>query len=358
MTVVTASTELTCPPILLYTKNNSGELRGAVSTNRNGRIDASRKQRRAIEFDSLKYKPNMRGYKMAQSSENTKVYDGPVLTQTHEVESKTNEKLFKDSASATNSLAGSARSILSEIDPSSPESTKKAESALDSKVSGLLPQDDQNLLKAMNHAVVEGDTKALGAAIASMKDDPAKLKNFIDELQKNLNQSDAGVNISVTKDGNVVVYKQDDSAGVQYDSKTGKPTVVPIEHQDGNVILGQGEVLNKTPDDVAKDIGLSAREGILGLSLKFPPLFPDSPSRQLPIPDVPPMPGPDFPNRPRGEEPTFPDFPPPGHGIDPDWNDPTKPFPPKGKPEPDWNDPTKPFPPKGKPEPDYNGRDE
>jgi hypothetical protein len=276
---------------------------------------------------------------MAQSSENTKLDAASTEkvakgTGDHGADAKQSlEKMRKDS-SLENSvkLGPNVSSILSRLDPSSPESAKKAESALDSQVSGLLPKDDQNLLKSMNHAIVEGDTKALGAAIASMKDDPAKLKSYVDELQKNLNQADAGVNVTVTKDGNVVVYKQDDTAGVQYDGKTGAASVVPLEHQDGNVILGQGEVLNKTPEDVSKAIGLSAREGILGLSLKFPSLFPlePSPSHQIP-----------------GSGAPIPDWPTPSHRLPPDADPrPSDPQPPDFRPD---------YPRPGFPSPDQQG---
>jgi hypothetical protein len=277
---------------------------------------------------------------MAQSSENTKL-DAASTEKVAKGDSgdhgavakQSLEKMQKDSSYENNvKLGPNVSSILSQLDPSSPESTKKAESALDSKVSGLLPKDDQNLLKSMNHAIVEGDSKALGAAIASMKDDPAKLKSYVDELQKNLNQADAGVNVTVTKDGNVVVYKQDDTAGVQYDGKTGAASVVPLEHQDGNVILGQGEVLNKTPEDVSKDIGLSAREGILGLSLKFPTLFPTEPpfpSQQIP-----------------GSGQPFPDWPGPGHPLPPDGNPRPDPLPPDFRPD---------YPRPGFPSPDQQG---
>ena len=253
---------------------------------------------------------------MVQPIENAKVNDK--AAQNHEAGDTTHAKLLKDSTADGNSLKGSigASVRMSDVDPSSPESTKKAEDSLDSKVSGLLPQADQDLLKNMNHAIVEGDTKALGTAIASMKDDPAKLKSFVKELQKNLDQSDAGVKVSVTKDGNVVTYKDGDSAGVQYDSKTGEPSVVPIKNEDGNVILGKGEVLNKTPEEVSKDIAQSAREGILGLSLKFPSIFDHLPGGDNQIPRG----GSQIPGG------TIPDFPRPGTpgdnppiGNDPGW---------------------------------------
>jgi hypothetical protein len=170
-----------------------------------------------------------------------------------------------------------------DVDPSSPESGKKAEAILDSKMSGFVSKEDRNLLKTMSHAILEGDPKAFGAAIASMKDHPAKLKKFVDELQKNLDQADAGVNVTVTKDGNVVVYKQDDSVGIQYDGKTGRSSVVALEHENDNVILG-GQVLNKTPEDVSKDIALSARQGILGLTLEFPSPYPQQGTNSMAIP--------------------------------------------------------------------------
>jgi hypothetical protein len=255
---------------------------------------------------------------MVQPIENAKVNDKAV--KNHEAADTTHAKLLQDSTVDGHSLKGSigASIRMSDVDPSSPESTKKAEDNLDSKVSGLLPQADQDLLKSMNHAIVEGDTKALGSAIASMKDNPEKLKSFVKELQKNLDQSDSGVKVSVTKDGNVVTYKDGDSAGVQYDSKTGEPSVVPIQNEGGNVILGNGEVLNKTPEEVSKDIGLSAREGILGLNLKFPSIFDHLPGgdNQIPRGDN-PIPGgtiPDFPNRPG-----LPGDNPPPIGNDPGW---------------------------------------
>ncbi len=145
-----------------------------------------------------------------------------------------------------------------------PEDLKDAQKVLDSKVSNVLPEKDQAILKSMNHALINGDSKEFGEAVAKLHGDPARIKAFVADLERSLKDSGAGVHVVVSKDGNVIAYKDGDTAGVQYNGKTGESTVVPLKNEGGNVIVENGEVLNKQPADVFQDLGRSAASNILG----------------------------------------------------------------------------------------------
>src|SRR6202022_1472932 len=84
---------------------------------------------------------------------------------------------------------------------------KDAEKKPHKQIRCLIPECDKKNLEDANHAVLNGDTKALAAVLEKYKDDPAKLKAFTDEMNRELKDSHAGVGIHTTDDGKVEVYR-------------------------------------------------------------------------------------------------------------------------------------------------------
>lgn len=137
-----------------------------------------------------------------------------------------------------------------------PEETKEAKQKLDSHVSELIPDKTQCLLKDMQHRILDGDLSGLERDISQFRGDPAALKAFVKELDKNLAESHAGVSLAVSSDGNVLVYKNFGSAAVEISPWTGGQKIRPIKNSfDGTVILEPGEVLNKDARDLMQEIG-------------------------------------------------------------------------------------------------------
>lgn len=119
---------------------------------------------------------------------------------------------------------------------------KDAEKKLDKQISGLIPECDKKNLEDANHALLNGDTKALTAVLEKYKDDPAKLKAFTDEMNRELKDSHAGVGIHTTDDGKVEVYRDNGHRSVEIDPKTGETCVRKIMvGPDGNVFVGDKE---------------------------------------------------------------------------------------------------------------------
>ena len=156
----------------------------------------------------------------------------------------------------------------------SADDMKTAEDKLDSEISKVPSPEDQALLKRMNHDLLEGKDKEFGDALKELKGDPERIKSFVADMERGLKDCGAGVHLVVSKDGNVIAYKDGGTAGVQFNGKTGEASVVPLKWEGGNVIVEGGEVLNKTPNEVFGDIGQTAVRNILGTNFLDIPIHP------------------------------------------------------------------------------------
>ena len=129
-----------------------------------------------------------------------------------------------------------------------------AEKKLDKQISGLIPEVDKKNLQDANHALLNGDNKALAAVLEKYKDDPVKLKAFTDEMNRELKDSNAGVGIHTTSDGKVEVYRDNGHKAVEIDPKTGETCVRNIMvGPDGAVFVGDKDP-NGNPDKVMEHV--------------------------------------------------------------------------------------------------------
>ncbi|HEY9790040.1 MAG TPA: hypothetical protein V6D22_06570 [Candidatus Obscuribacterales bacterium] len=175
----------------------------------------------------------------------------------------------------------------------SPEDVKKAQESVDGQISKLLAPEDQKALKTAQDSILAGDAKGFAGAMANM--DPERRRAFVEEINKNLNESQSGMHMVMDHAGNVVTYN-DGNRGVEI-SPQGDITVRAIEHGvDGSIIM-KGEVLGADGGKALRGLANEAVNSInnggdqYGDILKklFPekPFYPFERKEEYPIMDSP-----------------------------------------------------------------------
>lgn len=142
------------------------------------------------------------------------------------------------------------------------EERQEAKDKLDKTMSPLVSDSDMKVAQNITHALLDGNTKELTKALAVLKDDPERMKKFVEEINHDLKEAHAGISMAIDSQGHVLTYKDHGSSAVQIDLNTGASTVRPISvGWDGTVTLQPGEVLNadanKTLQQIA-DSGVNA----------------------------------------------------------------------------------------------------
>lgn len=177
-----------------------------------------------------------------------------------------------------------------------PEDRAEAKDKLGKELSDLIPEADKKTITDLQNALIDGDTKKFGEALKGLSGDPEKLAKFVKALNDNLNKNEkfGGVEVSMDGKGNVLVYGENGNTAVSYDPKTGEASLRAVERQDdGSVLLKPGEVINRKPDDVMKNLGDEATRSMQEPILKpFPPFErpwkPGFPGKPMPMPELPP----------------------------------------------------------------------
>lgn len=153
----------------------------------------------------------------------------------------------------------------------SKEDIKQAQEELNDKMSPLVSEADRKIAQSISNAVLEGNSKALAEALSQVKD-PERLKKFVEELNHNFKEANAGVSLAVDGKGHVIAYKDNGKSAVDIDPKTGAMSVRPISVAfDGTVTLEPGEVLNGNPEKLLKSLGNTAVDNINGPQVVFGP---------------------------------------------------------------------------------------
>ncbi len=143
----------------------------------------------------------------------------------------------------------------------SADDIKEAKTKIDKLINPLVGDADRAMMTKLQDAVLDGDPKAIGEAVKGFAGNPEKLKTFVDEMERNLQKTDAGVHVSA-KDGALTIYKDNASSAVEIGAD-GNATVRAISIKpDGTVVAEPGEVLNKTASEILKDVAATAINGI------------------------------------------------------------------------------------------------
>lgn len=123
------------------------------------------------------------------------------------------------------------------VEPSESQQNR-AETKLDSNVSALIPDADQQNLKDANHALLAGDSTALSGIYAKYKDDPAMLQAFVDEQNRELKNANADVGVQL-RDGQIFVSKDKGANAVSIDVESGDASVYKVMHgSNGDIYVG------------------------------------------------------------------------------------------------------------------------
>ncbi len=137
----------------------------------------------------------------------------------------------------------------------SDQQENKAETKLDSGINGLIPDADKQNLKDANHALLTGDSAGLAAVYEKYKDDPEKLKAFLQEQNHELKDANSEVGVKLTDDGKIYVSKDQGHTAVEIDPATGQTAVRKVMHgPDGEIYIGD-KVDNADPNKTLDRIG-------------------------------------------------------------------------------------------------------
>jgi hypothetical protein len=173
---------------------------------------------------------------------------------------------------------------------------KEAKEALEKGISGLVPEADRKLQVAMQNAIIDGDMGKFQEAVKAVGNDPEKLAKMVKEVNGELNKNEkfGGVELSMDSKGNVLLYGEKGNTAVSVNPKTGDTTLRAVERQaDGSVVLKHGEIINRTPADVMKNLGDEATRSITEFPfhrlnpIEKPPFRPFPPDRGFPMPKPP-----------------------------------------------------------------------
>lgn len=142
------------------------------------------------------------------------------------------------------------------------ENRKQAKEKLEKELSELIPEKDRQSLKNLQSAIIDGDLGKLQSTLKELSSNPEQLKKIISALNKQMEKR-MGVDMRMDAAGNVLLYESGGNTALSINPKTGESTLRPMETQmDASVVLKPGEIINKTPDDVLRNIGDEATRSL------------------------------------------------------------------------------------------------
>jgi hypothetical protein len=126
--------------------------------------------------------------------------------------------------------------------------------ALDDQLNSLImSKESLDAIKRLDSAIASGDSTAMSDLVKSLADKPQQLKAYVAELQKNLKAIGSDINATVSE-GSLVLYRNGDSVAAEF-RKDGAAGVRKLSTSpDGTVNLVPGEVLNKSAQEVMKNL--------------------------------------------------------------------------------------------------------
>jgi len=142
----------------------------------------------------------------------------------------------------------------------------------DNELMGLLPKGDQQTLKSLHSALIDGDLDSLKDTLKGLADNPERLKKFVDIVNKTFekNEGYGGIDLGMDGKGNVLVYEEGGNTAVSINPADGSTTLRAVETQrDGSVLLKPGEIINRTTGEVMSSISDEATRSIISRNSKL-----------------------------------------------------------------------------------------
>lgn len=156
---------------------------------------------------------------------------------------------------------------------------KEAKGILAKENSHLNSKEDSAKITALQEGLVDGDFKKFGDTLKGMR--PEERSKFAKELNRQLKEHSAGVNLTEGKDGSLILHKNDGGTAIQF-NKDGTTTLKTMEKNiDGGLNLSPGEVINQKPEEAMKSIGETAVNNLT--ALKLPDCIIEEPKDIIPL---------------------------------------------------------------------------
>ncbi len=176
-----------------------------------------------------------------------------------------------DRASQSGSLEGNLRELLSSsarpANITDADRAKAKERLLSNELMALLPTETQANLKQMQSALIDGNLDAMKEVLKKLSADPAKVRQFVDIVNRTLSRHEGfgGIDLSMDGQGNVLIYEENGNTAVSINPANGATTLRAVERlPDGSVLLKPGEIINRQAPDVMRNIGDAATRSIVG----------------------------------------------------------------------------------------------
>ncbi len=169
------------------------------------------------------------------------------------------------------SLEGNLRELLSSsarpANITDADRAKAKERLLSNELMALLPTETQANLKQMQSALIDGNLDAMKEVLKKLSADPAKVRQFVDIVNRTLTRHEGfgGIDLSMDGQGNVLIYEENGNTAVSINPANGATTLRAVERlPDGSVLLKPGEIINRQAPDVMRNIGDAATRSIVG----------------------------------------------------------------------------------------------
>lgn len=157
-----------------------------------------------------------------------------------------------------------SRIKLMPLEPTQEERAKAFEN-LEKQISRLIPMQDRQLLLSLGKAILNGDLPALEKLVKDLGKDAERLERFIDEIAKQFKNAGLNIQIEISDQGKVLLYRQDLGQCLEISPSGERTRIRPLTTRlDGTVILEPGTVIGKKANDVLIDL---ANRAIVGSTL-------------------------------------------------------------------------------------------
>jgi hypothetical protein len=129
----------------------------------------------------------------------------------------------------------------------------------------FMTEQDRQTFRDLHRAVVSGDSEGFAKAIERFKNDPEGLRRFMDQLNKNLQETGSGVRVSVNKQGDKVTIMGIGQSAVEIGTD-GRASVRQVTQLPNGLVLWGRQDHETPPASAMRTIAHGARSGIIWTS--------------------------------------------------------------------------------------------
>lgn len=139
---------------------------------------------------------------------------------------------------------------------------KRAKEILSKENSHLNTKEVNAKITALQEGLIDGDFEKFANTLKDLK--PDERAKFAKELNRQLEEHAAGVKLTDSADGSLLLHKNDGGTAIQF-NKEGTTILRTLEkNSDGDLNLKPGHVVNQKPEDAIGKIGEAAVKNMTG----------------------------------------------------------------------------------------------